>query len=106
MSDTELLMKKAEGLPPDALAKVFELIDQLTEDQRSFDRRSFDQRSFAAPPAAPKPDTPEADTKPGRVYPPDMEPWQIGSVNPELLGSVETLGDIIGPFHDEWEKGY
>jgi hypothetical protein len=30
MSDTELLLKKVEGLPPDVLIKVFELIDQLT----------------------------------------------------------------------------
>jgi hypothetical protein len=99
MSDTELLLKKAEGLPPDALAKVFELIDQLTEDQRS-----FDQRSFTAPPAAPKPDTPEADTKQDFVYPPDTPHWLIGAVNPELFGTVKTVGDIIGPFHDEWNQ--
>jgi hypothetical protein len=39
------------------------------------------------------------------VYPPDFDPRLKGAVNPALRGSVKTMGDIIGPFHDVWENG-
>jgi hypothetical protein len=40
------------------------------------------------------------------TYPPDFDPRLKGAVNPALRGTVKTVGDIIGPFHDVWENGY
>jgi len=34
--------------------------------------------------------------------PPGFPPELKGKINPESYGSVKTLGDIIGPFHEEW----
>jgi hypothetical protein len=53
-----------------------------------------------------KPDTPESLPKQDFVYPPGFDSRLIGAVNPELLGTVKIVGDIIGPFHDEWDNGY
>ncbi|GHU51659.1 hypothetical protein FACS1894200_12050 [Spirochaetia bacterium] len=39
-------------------------------------------------------------------YPPDIAPRLIGLVSPKLYGKGRITGDIIGPFHDEWENGY
>jgi hypothetical protein len=53
------------------------------------------------------PDTTAADeaaAKPDIVYPPDTPHWLIGAVNPELFGTIKTVGDIIGPFHDVWNQ--
>jgi hypothetical protein len=52
---------------------------------------------------APVPDKTEAGG-PGVRDQKTLEPWQIGAVNPALLGTVKTVGDIIGPFHDEWNQ--
>ncbi|GHT89782.1 hypothetical protein FACS1894137_19120 [Spirochaetia bacterium] len=49
--------------------------------------------------------TPAPETPPAQDLPP-LEPWLVGIVNPALRGTVKTVGDIIGPFHDVWEKGY
>ena len=51
------------------------------------------------------PDTMAADDPDARYQKP-LEPWLIGAVNPAIRGTIKTVGDIIGPFHDEWENGY
>ena len=33
-----------------------------------------------------------------------IDPRLIGVVNPELYGKGKICGDIIGPFHEEWEN--
>jgi hypothetical protein len=53
-----------------------------------------------------EPETPPANAELREVDAQGLEPWQVGLVNPALLGTVKTVGDIIGPFHDVWEKGY
>jgi hypothetical protein len=39
-------------------------------------------------------------------YPPDFDPRLKGLVSPALYRKGTINGDIIGPFHDEWENGY
>jgi hypothetical protein len=39
-------------------------------------------------------------------YPPDFDPRLKGLVSPALYRKGTVNGDIIGPFHDEWENGY
>ncbi|MDR3341959.1 MAG: hypothetical protein LBT14_04070 [Treponema sp.] len=36
------------------------------------------------------------------VYPPNFPPELRGVVLPELYGKGKILGDIIGPFYEEW----
>jgi hypothetical protein len=36
----------------------------------------------------------------------EIPDWLKGIVSPALFRKGEILGDIIGPFHDEWENGY
>jgi hypothetical protein len=36
--------------------------------------------------------------------PPGFPRELLGAVNPKMYGSVKTNGDIIGPFHEEWEE--
>jgi len=38
----------------------------------------------------------------GKKYPPDFDARLTGAASPELYGKGEVLGDIIGPFHEEW----
>jgi hypothetical protein len=38
-------------------------------------------------------------------YPPDFDPRLKGLVSPALYRKGKINGDIIGPFHDEWENG-
>jgi hypothetical protein len=35
-----------------------------------------------------------------------IDPRLKGAINPALCGTIKTVGDIIGPFPDEWENGY
>jgi hypothetical protein len=53
-----------------------------------------------------EPEAPPATAELREVDAQGLEPWQVGLVNPALLGTVKTVGDIIGPFHDVWDKGY
>jgi hypothetical protein len=47
-----------------------------------------------------------SETLAGAEYPPDFDPRLKGLVSPNLFGKGAINGDIIGPFHDEWEHGY
>jgi len=38
----------------------------------------------------------------GKKYPPDFDIRLTGAASPDLYGKGEVLGDIIGPFHEEW----
>jgi hypothetical protein len=46
------------------------------------------------------------ETAPDVSYPPDFDPRLKGLVSPALYRKGTINGDIIGPFHDEWENGY
>jgi hypothetical protein len=35
-----------------------------------------------------------------------FDPRLTGAVDPAMYGKGEIIGDIIGPFYDEWEKGH
>ncbi len=34
--------------------------------------------------------------------PPEFDPRLEGAVDPAMLGRGRIVGDIVGPFHDEW----
>jgi hypothetical protein len=40
------------------------------------------------------------------AYPPGFPSWLKGAVSPDLYKKGKINGDIIGPFDEEWGKGY
>jgi hypothetical protein len=101
MSNTELLLKEIEGLPANYMGEILDFVGYL---------------KHKAPPAV-KTSTTTTRAEPGRSDASEagdkreadqrtLDPRLIGAVNPDLLGTVKTVGDIIGPFHDIWENGY
>ncbi|GHT74457.1 hypothetical protein FACS1894124_4370 [Spirochaetia bacterium] len=87
MSNAELLLKKVEGLSPEYMATIFDFIDQL---------------KHKAPPAKKIPTASRYD----RFLEMEsaIDPRLIGAVNPAVYGKGKICGDIIGPFHEEWEN--
>jgi hypothetical protein len=107
MSDTAMLMKEIEALPDTCLPQLVDFVNQLKHKvSSSWELKKTTRVQDTETEAEPVMEVQETEQKKEFVYSPDTPHWLIGAVNPELFGTVKTVGNIIGPFHDEWENGY
>jgi hypothetical protein len=97
-------LKEIEELPAHYMGEILDFVGYLKHKSPPAVKTSTTttHEDFAKNLAS---DTPEAGNKREADRRP-LEPWLIGAVNPALRGTVKTVGDIIGPFHDVWENGY